>query len=315
METESRYTLVGTLVLAVIVLMTLAIVWLTGGADRIAYQTYTIYFKQQSLDGLALGSAVKMRGIKIGVVDGYRFANKGDEVVNVTARIDEGVPIHEGAAAYIKRNFVTGIATVEINNGPATEALLDDAPLGERYPVIAEGSSELDNVATAATQLAIKGAQVVEKMNLLLSDENQRAISQTLANLNDLSNHLVASKASLDAAVQGIRDASDEFRFAGASISQAATRAEGNIVEIGKNADITLKQANVVLDQIQRNASEISDRILQFSEVGTLEITKVSRDVRSSADVVTKAGQRLSNPNSILFGPGKQQLGPGEKLP
>ena len=315
METESRYTLVGTLVLAVIVLMTLAIVWLAGGADRIAYQTYTIYFKQQSLDGLALGSAVKMRGIKIGVVDGYRFANKGDEVVSVTARIDEGVPIHEGAAAYIKRNFVTGIATVEINNGPATEALLDDAPPGERYPVIAEGSSELDNVATAATQLAIKGAQVVEKMNLLLSDENQRAISQTLANLNDLSNHLVASKASLDAAVQGIRDASDEFRFAGASISQAATRAEGSIVEIGKNADITLKQANVVLDQIQRNASEISDRILQFSEVGTLEITKVSRDVRTSADVVTKAGQRLSNPNSILFGPGKQQLGPGEKLP
>ena len=315
METESRYTLVGTLVLAVIVLMTLAIVWLAGGADRIAYQTYTIYFKQQSLDGLALGSAVKMRGIKIGVVDGYRFANKGDEVVSVTARIDEGVPIHEGAAAYIKRNFVTGIATVEINNGPATEALLDDAPPGERYPVIAEGSSELDNVATAATQLAIKGAQVVEKMNLLLSDENQRAISQTLANLNDLSNHLVASKASLDAAVQGIRDASDEFRFAGASISQAATRAEGNIVEIGKNADITLKQANVVLDQIQRDASEISDRILQFSEVGTLEITKVSRDVRTSADVVTKAGQRLSNPNSILFGPGKQQLGPGEKLP
>ena len=315
METESRYTLVGTLVLAVAVLMTLAIVWLTGGADRIAYQTYTIYFKQQSLDGLALGSAVKMRGIKIGVVDGYRFANKGDEVVSVTARIDEGVPIHEGAAAYIKRNFVTGIATVEINNGPATEALLDDAPPGERYPVIAEGSSELDNVATAATQLAIKGAQVVEKMNLLLSDENQRAISQTLANLNDLSNHLVASKASLDAAVQGIRDASDEFRFAGASISQAATRAEGSIVEIGKNADITLKQANVVLDQIQRDASEISGRILQFSEVGTLEITKVSRDVRTSADVVTKAGQRLSNPNSILFGPGKQQLGPGEKLP
>ena len=315
METESRYILVGTLVLAVIVLMTLAIVWLAGGADRIAYQTYTIYFKQQSLDGLALGSAVKMRGIKIGVVDGYRFANKGDEVVNVTARIDEGVPIHEGAAAYIKRNFVTGIATVEINNGPATEALLDDAPPGERYPVIAEGSSELDNVATAATQLAIRGAQVVEKMNLLLSDENQRAISQTLANLNDLSNHLVASKASLDAAVQGIRDASDEFRFAGASISQAATRAEGNIVEVGKNADITLKQANVVLDQIQRDASEISGRILQFSEVGTLEITKVSRDVRTSADVVTKAGQRLSNPNSILFGPGKQQLGPGEKLP
>ena len=41
METEGRYALVGTLVLAVIALMTLAIVWLAGAADTIAYQTYT----------------------------------------------------------------------------------------------------------------------------------------------------------------------------------------------------------------------------------------------------------------------------------
>jgi len=51
METEGRYTLVGTLVLAVIALLTLAIVWLAGAADHIAYQTYSLYFKQQSLDG------------------------------------------------------------------------------------------------------------------------------------------------------------------------------------------------------------------------------------------------------------------------
>jgi len=59
METEGRYTLVGTLVLAVAALMTLAILWLAGAAETIAYQTYTIYFKQQSLDGLAVGSPVK----------------------------------------------------------------------------------------------------------------------------------------------------------------------------------------------------------------------------------------------------------------
>jgi phospholipid/cholesterol/gamma-HCH transport system substrate-binding protein len=59
METEGRYTLVGTLVLAVIALMAVAIVWLAGVADTIAYQTYTLYFKEQSLDGLAIGSPVK----------------------------------------------------------------------------------------------------------------------------------------------------------------------------------------------------------------------------------------------------------------
>jgi len=315
METEGRYTLVGTLVLAVIALMTLAIMWLAGAADQIAYQTYSLYFKKQSLDGLAVGSPVKMRGIKVGVVDGYRFAKGGDEAVSVTARIDEGVPVHVGAEAYIKRNLVTGIASVEINNGPSNSPLLIKAPQGERYPVIAEGSSDIDKVATAVTRLAENGAQVVERMNTLLSDENQRAISQTLANLNELSGHLAANKQGLEAAVQGIRDASDEFRFAGASISQAATRAEGSIVGVGQNAEAALKEATVAMGKLQGDASLISERIQQLTETGTLELTNISRDVRTSAETLNTAGQRLSNPREILFGPGQQRLGPGEKLP
>lgn len=314
METEGRYTLVGVLVVVVVALLALTIVWLVGAADRIAYQTYTIYFKEQSLDGMGVGSPVKMRGIKVGVVDSYRFA-KGDEAVSVTARIDEGVPIHVGAEAYIKRNLVTGIAAIEINNGPASSPLMKDAPSGQRYPVIAEGASDIDKVATALSRLAVNGAQVLEKMNTLLSDDNQLAISHTLANLDELSTHLVDNKQSLDAVAQGIRDASDEFRFAGASIAQAATRAEGSIVNVGRSADIALKGAVIAMDRLQLDASLISDRVQQFTESGTLELTNVSRDVRSSAEVLTTAGQRLSNPRAILFGPGEHQLGPGEKLP
>jgi phospholipid/cholesterol/gamma-HCH transport system substrate-binding protein len=315
METESRYTLVGTLVLAVIALMTAAIIWLAGVVDHIAYQTYSIYFKQQSLDGLAVGSAVKIRGVKVGVVDGYRFAKGSDDAVSVTARIDEGVPVHVGAEAYIKRNLVTGIAAIEINNGPADAPLLNVVPSGERYPVIAEGSSDIDKVATAVSRMAENGAQVLERMNTLLSDENQRSISQTLANLNELSGHLATNTQSLEAVVQGIRDASDEFRFAGASISQAATRAEGSIVGVGEDASGALKEAVRAMENLQKETVMISLRIQELSETGTLEMTNISRDVRTGTDALTTAGQRLSEPRAILFGPGKQQLGPGEKMP
>jgi phospholipid/cholesterol/gamma-HCH transport system substrate-binding protein len=315
METEGRYTLVGTLVLAVIALLTVTVVWLTGAADRVAYQNYTLYFKQQSLDGLAVGSPVKIRGIKVGVVDSYRFATGKDEAVSVTARIDEGVPVHVGAEAYIKRNLVTGIASVEINNGPSDAPLLDVVPQGERYPVIAEGSSDIDKVATAVSQLAVNGAQVLERMNTLLSDENQRSISQTLANLNELSAHLAANKQDFNAAAQGIRDAADEFRVASASIGQAATHAEDSIASIGQNADIALKEAAVTMEKLQREASLISGQIQQLTETSTLELTNLSRDVRTSADALGTAGQRLSDPRAILFGPGAQQLGPGEKQP
>jgi phospholipid/cholesterol/gamma-HCH transport system substrate-binding protein len=181
--------------------------------------------------------------------------------------------------------------------------------------VIAEGSSDLDKVATAVTKLAVNGAEVLQRVNTLLSDKNQQAISQTLTNLNVLSSNLADSKDSMDAVMQGIRDASDEFRFAGASISQAATRAEGSIDNIGKNAEATLKEASSAISKLQRDASAISDRVEQLTEAGTLEMSNISRDVRTSADALTTAGQRLSNPRDILFGPGNKQLGPGEKLP
>lgn len=314
METEGRYTLVGILVVIVTVLMTASIVWLTGAADRIAYQTYTIYFKHQSLDGLAVGSAVKMRGIKVGVVAGYRFATGSDEAVSVTARIDEGVPIHVGAAAYIKRNLVTGIATMEITNGVSNSPLLVDVRPGERYPVIAEGSSDIDQVATAVSRLALNGSQVLDKMNQLMSDENREAVGTTLANLKELSEYLAANKTVLTDTAQSIRTASDKVDQAGDSVKQAALRIERNMASVGNNADTTLKQATVVLTTLQEQANDVSERIKQLADTGTLEMTNVSRDVRTSADALTAAGHRLSNPRDILFGPGKEQLGPGEQL-
>ncbi len=315
METEGRYALVGTVVLAVAALLGVAVFWLAGTADRIAYRAYTLYFSQQSLDGLAVGSAVKMRGIKVGVVDGYRFARDAEDSVSVTARIDEDVPIHQGAAAYIKRNLVTGIASVEIDNGPTDAALLDAAPAGERYPVIAEGRSDMDKVATAFSRMGVNGAEVLEKMNAMLSDDNRRAFNEILDNLNELSAHLNASKGRFDETLQGVRDATDEFRLAGASIGQAASRAEGSIVSMQRNADAALQEAVTTLTSLRMDASDISERIQQLSETGTLEIVNLSRDLRTSADAFTAAGQELANPRAILFGPSKEQLGPGEKLP
>lgn len=313
MEANARYTLVGTMVLAVAALLVLGMFWIAGKADDIAYRHYAIYFSNQSMDGLDVDSAVKMRGIKVGSVSKYEFVSRPTEAVQVVIRVDENTPVRQGAQAYVKRNVVTGLATIEISNPQGEAALLEEPPKGERYPVIAEGSSDLDKVAVAVSQMAENGAQVLEKMNTLLSDENQERISTTLANLKELSDHLASNKQTLEQAVQGLKDASDEFRFAGASIAQAATRAEGSIQAVGQNAQTALKEAAVAMESLRKETLAISGKLQALSETGSLELTAMSRDVRTGADAVTTAGQKLSNPKALLLGPGKQQLGPGEK--
>lgn len=313
MEAEARYTLVGTVVLIVAALVVLALLWVAGKADDIAYRHYTIYFRNQSMDGLDVDSAVKMRGIKVGVVTDYAFVSRPDEAVRVLIKVSEEAPVRQGAEAYVKRNVVTGLATIELTNPPDQGQFLTQAPKGEKYPVIAEGSSQLDKVASAVSKMAENGAQVLDKMNALLSDENRANFTATLANLEKISDHLVSSRQSLEAAVQGIRDASDEFRFAGASITQAATRAEGSITDVGQNAQQALKEAAQALESMQKEAQEISDKLQALSDAGTQDLGAMSRDVRTAADAVTTAGQKLSNPRALLLGPGKQQPGPGEK--
>lgn len=313
MEANARYTLVGALVLAVAVLLTLGIFWIAGKADAIAYRHYIIYFSQQSMDGLSVDSAVKMRGIKVGTVSKYEFVSKPAEAVQVVIKVDENTPVRQGAQAYVKRNVVTGLATIEIANPREAAPLLEEPQQGERYPVIAEGSSDLDKVAVAVSQMAENGAQVLEKMNTLLSDENQERISTTLANLKELSDHLASNKQTLEQAVQGMKDASDEFRFAGASIAQAATRAEDGIQGVGRNAQKALNEAAVAMESLRKETLAISGKLQALADTGSLEMTAVSRDVRTGANAITSAGQKLSNPKALLFGPGKQPPGPGEK--
>ncbi len=313
MEAEARYTLVGAIVLATAALVVLAILWVAGRADDIAYRHYTIYFRSQSMDGLDVDSAVKMRGIRVGMVRDFDFVTEPDDAVRVVVKVSEDAPVRQGALAYVKRNIVTGLATIEIANPKDPAPFLDKAPKGEKHPVISEGTSELDNVASAVSRMAENGALVLDKINTLLSEENQARVSATLANLEEISGHLADSKGTLDAAIQGIRDASDEFRFAGASISQAATQAEGSITEVGKNAQVTLQEAARTLEGLQKETLLISERLQALSDAGTLELGAMSRDVRTAADAVTTAGQKLSNPRALLLGPGKQQPGPGER--
>ena len=313
MEAEGRYTFVGTVVLVTLGLLAVALVWLAGGADHTSYQTYTIYFRNQSMEGLAVGSPVRMRGIKVGEVDSYRFVIGAQEAVSVRVKIDEGVPVRASANAHVKRNLVTGIAAIEIINRDNVSPMLTRVNKGERYPVIAEGSSDLDKVAIAVTKLALNGAQVLERMNTLLSDDNQRAIAQTLKNVNDLTGDLAANKQTIQAALQGVKDAADKVELASDKVAKAATGAQSTIQSVGHDASKALQEATGLMDKLHTETTVLSTKIQDFTDSSTLELTNISRDVRGSADAVANAGQSLSNPRAAIFGASKTSLGPGEQ--
>lgn len=312
MEAEARYTLVGVLVMAVVLALGAVVVWLVGGAGDHDYLRYAVYFRHQSMDGLNVDSPVRLRGVKVGKVQSYSFAR--DDAVEVLLDIREGTPVREGAQAYVERNIVTGLAAIEVVN-PSTPAPLLLHTQGQPYPVIAEGRSDLDRVATALSKLSENGAQVLAKLNDMLSDQNRLNVGQTLSNLNLITTSLARDRRQIASTLASVQQAAVTFNSAAAHVSQVVDQTGASFASVARGASATLQQTNSALANLQRQTSDISLKLQTLSDNGMLEFSGLSRGVLDASSTLSNVSQGFANPRSLIFGPNPQMLGPGEKAP
>ena len=312
MEAEARYTLVGVLVMAVVLALGATIVWLVGGAGSYDYLRYAVYFRHQSMDGLNVDSSVRLKGVKVGKVQSYSFAR--NDAVEVLLDVREGTPIRQDAQAYVERNIVTGLASIEVVNPSAPAPLLLRTP-GQPYPVIAEGRSDLDKVATALSKLSENGAQVLAKLNDMLSDRNRLNVDQTLRNLNLITASLAKDRHQVAVTLDSVQQAATTFNEAAAHVSQVVDQTGVSFASMAQGASATLKQTNSALANFQRQTDNLSLKLQTLSDNGMLEFNSVSRGVLDASSTLVNVGQGYANPRSLIFGPSPKMLGPGEKAP
>ena len=175
MEPEARYAWVGVAVLALVALVAWGMYWLTGGTDERLVKRYTIYFERQSLEGLQIGSDVRMQGIKVGKVEDYAILPGEARRVRVILQVDARTPVLEGVEAQVARHLVTGLAAIDLVNQADGGPPLMRIPDGEDHPVITEGVSQLARVASTLEEVSVVGRDALVRFNTLLSDQNQKA--------------------------------------------------------------------------------------------------------------------------------------------
>jgi phospholipid/cholesterol/gamma-HCH transport system substrate-binding protein len=278
MEPEARFTAIGAILLALLLAAAAATVWLTRSGPRSDFRYYTIYFERQSLQGLQVGGDVEIRGVQVGRVERFSIARDNINRVQVTIRIDGRTPVSTNTVAVVGRKLLTGLARIDLVTPGRPGPELTAVNAGERYPVIAEGQSDLEQIADAVNGLAAKGASVLKSVDELLNAENRDAIAETLAS------------------IRGMADA----------IRKTAERAE----RVAVSADAATKDARVTLRDLSRAAAALE----RTADVGVNELRATTQELRSSAEIVARTADRLDNPRTVIFGPSPSQLGPGEKL-
>ncbi|MDH4053316.1 MAG: MlaD family protein [Rubrivivax sp.] len=329
MEAEARYTWVGAGVLLLIAALVSAVLWLRNIGSAADFKHYAIYFENQPVDGLSIGADVLLRGLKIGRVDDYALADEQINRVRVEVRVDRRAPVLTNTVAVITRNFVTGIANVTLVTGVPAGEPLTEVPEDESYPVIAEGRSDLEEIAGRVNKVGEMASTALLNLNRVFDENNREATAQTLRNLRDLSAGLNERLAALDRTLARVGGAADTFARAAQRVGNAGDRV-AQVVEDGAGhfdrtlveAERTLVEARATLhaltqasETLQTQATTATRTVTDVAERADDQLGATLVEMRLSIEAATRVIDRLRDPHAALLGPGKAQLGPGEVLP
>lgn len=314
MESEARYARIGLATLALIGLLVVGLLWLSGDDQDKHGKRYLAYFEKQSLEGLQINSDVRMQGIKVGKVVDYSIVPGQARRVRVLLLVDDRTPVFEGAQAIVARHLVTGLAAIDLVNPPNGGAPLMRIPDGERYPVIPEGVPKLTQVADILEEMGVTGQEAMVRFNRLLSDSNQKALSATLANLSQVTGELSRAMPELHAAVASTRRAADQVDGLGGEARVALKSASTHLDTVAGETAATLASARTTLDRVDREMTGLSGQVKLTADLANQEIQATAQSLRLAGDALQDTGRALSNPARVLYGPSPEGLGPGEEL-
>lgn len=321
MEAEARYTFVGAAVLALVAGLVAALLWLhnTGGGD---FRRYAINFEHQVLDGLEVGAEVTLRGVKVGRVEDYALSQNSFNRVRVEVRLDRRTPVHANTEAVVTRNFVTGIAGIALVTRDPPGPLLVDAPDGEGVPLIAEGRSDLDEIAGRVNKVGDMAASALNNINLLLTAENRQALRDTVDSLRALADGLNQRLPAIDRSLAQVGAAATQLGAAGERVAGVVERDGDRLGRTLGEAELALAEAREALQQVSTTTAavqrqvEASAKRFESSAAGLDDqLGAALSELRLSVESASRVVERLRDPRAALFGPGPAQLGPGEARP
>lgn len=292
MDSKIRYKIVGIFVLISLGVFAVLLTWLVGGTGLENVDRYVVYFEKQSLDGLQKDSLVTMRGIRIGVVEGYVISDEDIERVKVILKLENGVPVKTDTRAVIRRSLLTGLAKIDLTGSTQSSELLKPKE-GETYPVIPEEVTQLDKLADEVPNLLEKFDEVASRLNSVFSERNVNSIEQTLESLSVLTKELSAAAPSLRGSIENIETVS-------ARASEAISKISGTEQKEGVVDDIAVvsREIREVVAQLRETTETIAPTIRRVARTSD----KLQRDVSEIGKGVSSLSEVYSDPNELLSG-------------
>lgn len=301
MENKAHALAAGIFVVAITILLVGLAAWLTRDTgERDPYEIST----RETVTGLQEQAAVRYRGVEVGKVAAIGFDPKAQGNVLMRLEIDRDAPVTQDTFATLSFQGVTGLAFVQLDDTGKPAPRL--RPAEGHPPRIPLRPSLLSKLTDKGEVIVERIDQLTVRMNQLLGDENQKRLTTALDNLGtaaadagQLAKRLDATVAArVDPALASVQQSADQVRRTAADFSQTARR---------------LNDKDGPIDRLAEGSEALSHAADSFNSATLPRINRVTEETSRAVRQLGRTANTINdNPQSLIFGSGAVDPGPGE---
>jgi phospholipid/cholesterol/gamma-HCH transport system substrate-binding protein len=327
-QSKVNYALVGLFVILLGAALLGAAFWLTLGGETRTYDRYRVYFRE-SVAGLNPKATVRYRGVQVGQVESIGLDPNNPNQVDVVLDIERGTPIYHDTIATLSTRGLTGVASVELSGGGQSPPLAKEA--GQDLPVIQAGPSLVARLDDAFNNILTNVNNLSNRLERLLGDENQAAITQTLRHVSAITGAVADRSDSIRQTLANVERFTDTL----AQRSERLGKALDQLAAALERTDGLSAQVQATLGDFRAGAQAVRGTVDQFrqtsqtlkalAEDGRRELRRLGQTtvpelnaLLAQANELAAILQRLAemleqNPRALLLGKPTGRPGPGEQ--
>ena len=311
MENRAHALATGIFILFLGAVLALVVAWFQG--DQGQKIDFTIV-SRSGVSGLNVKAPVKLRGVLVGKVESIGFDEADPARILIGIRVAKNAPLTQATEARLAYQGITGLSYIDLS---------EPAGLASPAPLLSAGGapielqpSMLDRLSSSGPQLLERVSEVAVRLNTLLGESNQQALSRSLNNFNEAATQIAALSKALGPTAAALPPLAAQTRQLMASAGASLQRIDSLTTESNLLAQ-ELRQRAELLDRIGLASTQVQMTVqrLDAALVG-------GKGVRSQplVDVWSQSGRALERaanqigeqPQSVLFGPQPLPAGPGE---
>ncbi len=300
MENKAHALIAGAFVVLVTALLALLAVWLTrDSSQRDLYEMST----SETVSGLQPQAAVRFRGVPVGKVERIGFDAKVKGNVLIRISVDRGAPVTKSTFATVASQGVTGLGFIQLDDDDSSAERLQ--PNDEDPPRIPLKPGSFDKLLKQSAAIFDQAEQATARLNQLLSDENQKAVTTAVTQLGEAAVGLNRVAKGLEPTVATLPALS---RDSSATMKALKTASD----EVGSAAR-RLNEKGGPLDRLGEGGTALAAGIETFSAATLPKLGEVADETARTMRQLRRTVSAVDdNPQALIFGNGKPMPGPGE---